>query len=119
MALDMNNLETIYRGDSREYNLTFTNSDNIAIDITSWKIYFTIKLSYRNGDDKAALKKDITVHDDPTNGKTKIVILPADTENIEPGNYWYDIQVRRDGESILTIAWGRIEIRVDITRRRD
>ncbi|MBA7563958.1 hypothetical protein ES708_05620 [subsurface metagenome] len=119
MPISEHDLEILYRGDSREYNLTFTNSNGNAIDITDWKVYFTIKLSYMDGDSRAVIKKDITVHDDPINGKTKIILLPSDTENIKPDNYWYDIQIKRGEDNILTVIRGRIKIITDITRRVD
>jgi len=119
MPILEHNLETLYRGDSREYNLTFTNSNGESINITDWKIYFTIKLSCIDGDNKAVIKKDITIHDDPINGKTKIILLPNDTNVIKPDKYWYDIQVKRGEDNILTLLRGRIEILTDITRRMD
>lgn len=119
MPIITHDLETLYRGDSREYNLTFTDSKGEAIPITDWKIYFTVKLSYLDGDSKAVIKKDITIHDDPINGKTKIILLPNDTDSIRPDKYWYDIQVKRSEDNILTLLRGRIEIRTDITRRMD
>lgn len=113
------NLEPIYRGDSREYKLTFTDSKGAAIPITGWKVYFTVKDNRRDSDDLAVIKKDITVHDDPENGKTKIIISPSDTNDLQPGIYYYDIQVKRGIENILTVLAGRLKIITDITRRTD
>ena len=78
-----------------------------------------VKLSYIDNDIEAAIRKNITVHDDPINGKTKIILLPSDTDNIKPDNYWYDIQIKRSEDNILTVIRGRIEIITDITRRGD
>ncbi len=120
MAIVKYNLEPIYRGDSKEYNLTFTNSNGEKINISEWKVYFTVKTNRRSSDDLAIIKKDIIVHDDPTNGKTKIILLPEDTENLKPGViYYYDIQVKRDVNNILTVLSGRMKIISDITRRTD
>jgi hypothetical protein len=119
MPIPEHDLKPLYRGDSREYNLTFTNSNGGAINITDWKVYFTMKLSYIDGDSKAVIKKDINTHDDPTNGKTKIILLPDDTKDIKPDKYWYDVQIKRGEDNILTIIRGRIEIITDITRRVD
>lgn len=119
MPISEHDLEPLYRGDSREYNLTFTNVNGDAINITDWKIYFTVKLSYIDGDSKAVIKKDITVHDESINGKTKIILLPDDTKDVKPDKYWYDIQVKRGEDNILTVIRGRIKIITDITRRGD
>jgi len=118
MPLIKHNLEPLYRGDSREYNLTFTDNAGAVIDISTWKIYFTAKIKYKDSDDLAVIKKDITIHSEPENGKTKIILTPTDTD-IDPGSYYYDIQVKRAAESILTVLMGKIKIITDITRRTD
>lgn len=112
------NLNPIFRGDSREYLLTFTKDDGSAIDIGEWKVYFTVKKNYRDDDTEAIIKKDISDHYDPGNGKTKITLSPEDTE-VVPGNYYYDIQVRRvaDPLNIITVLSGRVEVKSDVTRR--
>jgi len=112
------NLNPIFRGDSREYLLTFTRDDGSAIPITDWKIYFTVKKNYRDDDTAAVIKKDVSVHYDPENGKTKISLLPVDTEVI-PGNYFYDIQAKRAVNDIITVLAGKIEIKSDVTRRTE
>lgn len=119
MAVFTHNLKPLYRGDSREYTLVFTDKDDEPIPITDWKVYFTVKLSYMDTDGRAVIRKDITVHTDPVNGKTKITLLPIDTRNIKPEEYWYDIQVKRGTDDILTVMSGRLEIITDITRRED
>jgi hypothetical protein len=112
-------LNPIYRGDSREYTLNFTNSDGDKIDITGWKVFFTMKQYYSDNDDKAVIKKDIETHYDPTNGQTKIILLPSDTENLIRGTYYYDVQVKRAEQNIITVLSGTIEVRPDVTRRID
>jgi len=118
MALNTTNLQPIYRGDSRNYNINITKSNGDPEPITGWKFYFTAKLDYHDPDDKAYIKKDITNHTDPENGKTIIALLHEDTD-INPGVYWYDIQAKRADGSILTLARGRLEVTLDITRRVD
>lgn len=112
------NLNPIFRGDSREYLLTFTNDSGSAIKIGDWKIYFTVKKNYRDDDAEAVIKKDITDHFEAENGKTKITLSPEDTEVI-PGTYFYDIQAKRAVNDIITVLAGKVEIKSDVTRRTD
>lgn len=118
MAENIVNLNPIFRGDSREYLLTFTNGGGSAIPITGWKLYFTVKKNYRDDDSKSVIKKDISDHYDPENGKTKISLLPVDTD-VVPGDYYYDIQVKRAIDDIITVLAGKLEIKSDVTRRTD
>lgn len=112
-------LNPLYRGDSREYTLSFTNKDGTKIDITNWKIYFTLKKYAWKADIDADLKKDITVHSNPLEGETKITLTSEDTKDLGMGVYNFDIQVKRADETILTVLKGRLEIILDITRRTD
>jgi len=115
----MANLNALYRGDTREYLLTFTDAQGDAIDITGWKIYFTMKNSSGNNDDNCLVKKDITSHTSPTEGKSTILLSHADTDSMHPGDYYYDIQIKKTDGTIYTVATGKAPILADITRRTD
>lgn len=111
-------LKPLYRGDDRNINLTFTDN-NGAIDITNWKIYFTVKHLDTDSDDIAAIKKDTTVHSDPTNGKSSIFLTNGETGNLIPGNYVYDIQIKKGDGTVKTIMKGKLKVLQDVTKRED
>lgn len=112
-------LNPLYRGDSREYTLSFTDSEGTIIPITGWKIYFTLKKYAWKADDNADIKKDILVHSNPLEGETKITLTAEDTKNLGIGVYSFDIQIKRADETVLTVLKGTLEIMLDITRRTD
>ena len=109
------NLE-IKRGDSKSYTLTFKDDDGALIDITDWTIFFTAKETVTDTDANAKISKDITSHTDPTNGETQIQLSPADTA-LTPGNYVYDIQIKKNTGEINTIVEGTLTITKDVTQR--
>ena len=114
---EQTNLE-IRGGDTKVYELTFT-LDSEALPITGYKVYFTAKRYSWETDAEAAISKDITSHFDAAGGISKIALDPADTENLDPGIYLYDVQIRKDDDTtILTILNGELEILYHITRRR-
>lgn len=115
----MTELSPLYRGDSREYALTFTDKEGVAIDITGWKVYFTLKKNPLINDDGALIQKDITSHEAPTEGKTKIVLAPSDTDKLKPGDYVYDIQIKKPSGDVITVVKGSLKIEADVTRRSD
>lgn len=119
MAENIVILNPLYRGDSWEYTLSFTNNDGSKINITGWKIYFTLKKYVWKSDEDADLKEDITEHSNPLEGKTKITLTTEDTKNLGIGVYNFDVQVKRADETILTVLKGTLEILLDITRRTD
>lgn len=88
-----NNKATIVipRGDSRSFLTTFTDEDGNAIDITGDTVYFTVKKNLADANVDAEIYKEITSHTDPTNGQTTISLTASDTD-LDPGQYYYDIQ---------------------------
>ena len=84
------------------YELPFT-EDGIAIDITNYKIYFTLKEKKEDADSAAKINKIITSHADPTNGKALIEFIAADTADLL-GNYYYSMEFKdteNDTEDVL------------------
>jgi len=113
----MADLSMLCRGDTREYDLTFTDAQGDAIDITNWKIYFTMKDTNSNNDDNSSIKIDVTEHESPTEGKSKILLTALETDTLHAGKYFYDIQVKKADNSILTVVCGKIPVKADVTRR--
>jgi len=107
---------TVKRGDTTPLPLTFTDENGSAVDITGWTIYFTVKAKIDDEDNDAKIKKDVTTHSDPTNGKTVITLSSSDT-SIDPGNYYYDVQVKTNTGEIYTPLEGNFIVRPDITKR--
>jgi len=111
---------TIYRGDTRTYNLIFTDSNGDAVDITDWIVFFTVKKKSvyvsANNDDNFIIKKTVSVHTDPTLGKSQVVVSSIDS-NVTPDVYHFDVQVKDNQDNIYTIDDGDFVIKADVTRR--
>ena len=113
-------MREIFRGDNQPYTLSFLQADGITpLPITGWKIYFTMKRHLADSDDDASLKVDVTEHDDPENGLTSIHLSNGQTDSLKPGNYFYDIQVKKLDGTIKTLVAGQIKVLADVTRRED
>lgn len=115
----MSNAISVYRGDSKSLDLTFTDSDGAAIDITGWIIFFTVKPSSAGStddDSTAVIQKDVTVHTTPVDGETTISLTPTDTD-IALATYKYDIQTKNTDGDIYTVVVGNFQVHRDITRR--
>ena len=107
----------ITRGDDVTKILNFEDNSGNAINITGWTVFFTVKKSYLKSDDEALIKKDITSHSDPSNGKTKLVINASDTDDMNNGDYYYDIQVKKGDGKINTVLNDIFVLDYDVTRR--
>lgn len=116
----MTNL-SMFRGDSKTWDLTFTDSNSSSINITGYTIYFTIKNKntyYNASDDADALVSvNVTSHTDATSGLSAVALTPSNTSTIAPGTYVYDMQLKDAAGNIMTFINGEILINADVTRR--
>lgn len=114
----MANEISVYRGDTKTINLTFTNSSGSAIDISGWIVFFTVKLRSDNSNDdtNAVIQKDISAHDNAANGETSFTLTTTDTD-LQIGSYIYDIQIKDTDDDIYTITVGTFTVNQDITKR--
>jgi hypothetical protein len=84
------NYEGLVRGNSYTYNFKFsTLSSGLPIDITNYKIYFTLKAREDMTDEEAVISKDITPTA-PTDGIVSFTLSNTDTASLS-GRYYYDI----------------------------
>ena len=105
-----------YRGDLVEFPFVFKDGNGVAIDITGWILFFTLKNNIDDSDNSAVLKVDVTSHTDPVNGKTEVILSNISTDSLA-GEYFYDFQFKNNLGEIKTIMSGIFEFLKDVTRR--
>lgn len=81
-------------------------------------LFFTVKAVESDLDDTDAshlggLKKDIAMD----GSTTQILLNPADTQDIVPGNYWYDIKILETAGAIYRVDKGRFSLDASPTNR--
>lgn len=110
---------TTFRGDTFTLNFEFTDDDTgDPIDITGWILFFTMKEKVSDTDANALIKKEVTVHSNPTGGISAVTLESTDTDEDEyVGNFFYDVQAKRPDTSIVTLCKGIIYFDSDVTRR--
>ena len=112
---------TVQRGTTHNIGIVYKENGTVA-DITGATILFTVKsVEYDSDatDSTALITKSVTSHDDPTNGESTITILPADTRDLTPGNYYYSIKIDKasDDQTVYELSEGRLVIDGDPTNR--
>lgn len=110
MALRFKN---IVRGTTRNIDVTFKKQNGQPHDLTGARVFFAATLEEAPADDSAAAINidPVTVHTDPTNGKTRITLTSDDTD-VAAGSYNVGVQaVLADGTVIEDI--GRVNILQD------
>lgn len=107
----MGNL-TINRGTTYSRTVHYS-VDDVPTTLVGAIVRFTIKLvesDQDNTDSTAVVKKNVT--SGTSDGTAVILINPIDTQDIEPGNYFYDIKVdvNSDGNTIYLMDSGKVKL---------
>lgn len=106
-------IKDIVRGTTRVINVTFTQQDGTPYDLTGGKVFFAATLETAPSDDSNAAIDitPVTVHTDPTNGRSRITLSSTDTD-VAAGKYKFGVQaVLADGTVIEDI--GQLKIKQD------
>ena len=110
-------LADIYRGDTKKWNLTFTDKAGAEIDITGSKIWVTFKTNKDDPDD-AALIQNTTIPSgaEAIAGKCQVHLTPAETGALLPTiKYFYDFQFVDASGDVTTLMAGDLRCLQDIT----
>ncbi len=115
---------TLIRGDDAIISWEIKLANGTPIDLTGCTGFLTIKPELTDDltDSTAILKVTVPSIDDPTSGHIDFPITSADGEenssyDIEPGNYFYDVQVKTDTDLIYSQGWRKCSVNPDVTRR--
>lgn len=106
----------IIKRDDSDFELTFTDVDGEAIDLTGATVFFTVKRNKTDADADAVIAKSITSFDDPETGVAILQLSKTET-NISPRSYYFDIQLKQSNGKVTSIQAGRFIVRQDITIR--
>lgn len=111
--------------DDRTLSLTLKYPDNSPVNLTDSKLVFTVKEKTSDPDVDAVFQKKNTAAGgsdaqfkiiDAAGGRAEIYIVPADTEDTNPGIYLWDVQVTLANGKNYTVLRGRISFKEDVTR---
>ena len=109
--MNNNNLFMV-RGDTFRFSVEI---EGLTDDLTD--AYFSCK---KNKDDtiytfQKSLGNGITKTEETETSKTyEVVVAPEDTENVDEGNYFYDLQIEVDGD-VFTPLLAILKIEKDVT----
>lgn len=124
MPLEVNNI-TMFLRDDRTLSVTVNEENGDPVNLTNAKLWFTVKQRATDLDTQALIRKktasaggsddeiDIT---DATGGRAEVYIVPADTLNMNPGTYIYDVQVTLANGKTYTVTRDKITFKEDVTK---
>jgi len=103
------------RGDSGRLDVTVTQSDGTAYDLSGATLFLTVKNSLADADSVAVIRKEVTSHDDATAGESHFDLLT--TDNATAGTRFYDVQLKDSTNKIFTLFGGVWRVVADVTVR--
>ena len=115
----------VYRGSDYSIPVTLTNSDNSAYDLTGCELFLTIKRNFHSNDllDNDALLKysagtgTSTPIPNPTLGVYTFTLPSADTETLDPTNYYIGMRLKSALGKIEPGPEGTLSVKETTTRR--
>lgn len=113
-------IKNYIRGDSRLISINILQSDGVKpFDLTGCTVFFTVNANANNTADTdtsaiIALKNSAITN--PTLGVATIQISNINTQDIAPGTYYYDIQLRDNNGNITSLAQNQFIVIADVTR---
>lgn len=110
---------SLTRGDSKTYTLTFRDASSALYCLKNWVVKFTLKTNVDLPDSEASLQKIVTNFADSTGGTTGVAtisLVPADTKDLPPQDYDFDIAVTTAAGKNLTVMKGKLGLEYDVAR---
>jgi hypothetical protein len=127
MSIATNKVTMFIRDDrTLEVSVNANTSPQTPQDLTGAKVWMTVKDRTSDLDSSAHIMKrnaaaggsdsEIKILTPATNGQLEIYLVPADTENMNPGTYVYDVQVKLANDKVYTVVRSQITFKDDVTR---
>lgn len=105
---------TLDQGATFITTLDLTNDDNTPLDVTNQTFSAEIRKSYYSTNATANLV--VTVVGDAANGSIRMEMDAANTANIKPGRYVYDLKMTSDANVTIRIVEGILTVTPQVTR---
>lgn len=108
------------RGDSRLISVNIFQSDGITpFDLTGCEVWFTVNSNSNNtadNDTSAAFQVKTSTFTNPTSGNAQLQITNTMTQDVNPGTYYYDVQVKDASGNITSLGQNQFLVIADVTR---
>lgn len=115
-------IANFYRGDTKEWAVSFTDATGAAIPLYGKKLYFTMKLDKSLADNATGVFQKIHTFPDnaeSTAGRGVLQLTASETETLAIETYFYDFQLvdtTVNPDKVTTVGEGKVKVLEDVTR---
>lgn len=104
---------TIDQGATFESSIDLTNDDGTSINLAGYSFLSQIRKSYYSSNITANITVSVV---DAANGNVKLSITSANTANIAPGRYLYDVKMTSGTNVTTRILEGIVTVTPQVTK---
>jgi hypothetical protein len=104
----------IQRRTDRTLTITVKDNDDVAINITGYTVYFTVRETPHSS--TTLIDKTVTSHLTPASGITTVTLDAATDTNIAEGSYYYQFGIRDTTDKILKTVRGKFNVYQDVNQ---
>lgn len=105
---------TLDQGADFSSAITLTNDDGSVINCTNYQFSSQIRKSYYSANATADFV--VSSSSDFSNGEVVLTLTAANTANIKPGRYLYDLKMSNTPNGTLRVVEGIITVTPQVTR---
>lgn len=105
---------TIDQGTTFSSTINLTNDDNTPIDLTGHSFSCQVRKSYYSTNATANIA--VTVEGANANGIVRLTLDSANTANIKPGRYLYDLKMTDEANTVIRVVEGIVTITPQVSR---
>lgn len=113
-------IKNYIRGDSRTLTINVFQSDGVTpFNLTGCEVFFTVNANSNptaDTDASAVIALKTSTFSAPTTGIATLTITNAITQDISPGAYYYDVQLKDTQGNITSLQQNQFLVIADITR---
>jgi hypothetical protein len=108
-----NNIEII-QGDDTTIRFTITDQDGDVVDLSTADLVFSVINDFDSTSKSITATTASGLHTEPASGLS-YVFLSHDVTNVDPGNYYWDIELRYGNGMINSVKHGKLTVIPDVT----
>ncbi len=109
---------SMYRGNTYKFTMT-VKADGVVLNITDYIARMTVRQNFPTPstvDDSDAAISIIGLIAVGTDGKVQYEIIPSETQDLNVGDYYYDLEIESPAGETYTFGVGIFNILSEITR---
>lgn len=106
----------VFKGETLQRTFTYKDSDSVAIDLTGFSAKMQIRKSINDGVAFELSTVNSRIILGGSAGTIQLLVSATDTDTIQAGEYFYDLEIQSGAGIVTRIIEGRFSVKESYTR---